>query len=323
MLRIVPLIVSLNAIISNTFRLQRVNFDRINSTYPTISTPSNKLFQNGETKFISQSDSMFLSVKKGSPSSSKIDEESERNVPTNVIPDKEKNVHLKASSDELGHTEIQNMVTNRVVESIFNEIFLAFASYYSSQSNYDLIKGLLVDASMNIWSAMQNYLRYRNSENWSCDEENCELLDFEYQQAPSPSPFPELLKVRDRYIEDIRTKNPIELGATVRYLIPSAYSISNNQTDRQCSPLLPEVEELASPFSLLSNKISPSEVSTVQLDKQLSPPISPPLLSSSLSSIAKSCMISILANLLSHQLLPAMLHFVEQTLLFRQTVSPV
>ena len=319
-----PLIVSLNTIISNTFRLQRVNFDRINSTYPTISTPErkiNKLFQNGGTKFISQSDSKFLSVKKGSPSSSKIDEESERNVPT--IPDKEKNIHLKASLDELGHTEIQNMVTNRVVESIFNEIFLAFASYYSSQSNYDLIKGLLVDASMNFWSAMQNYLRYRNGENWSCDEENCELLDFEYQQAPSPSPLPGLLKDRDRYTEDIRTKNPIELGATVRYLIPSAYSISNNQTDRQCSPLLPEVKELASPFSLLSNKITPSEVSTVQLDKQRSPPISPPLLSSSLSSIAKSCMISILANLLSHQLLPAMLHFVEQTLLFRQTISPV
>lgn len=211
---------------------------------------------------------------------------------------------------------IRSKLTSAMVESLCNEVFnivsvsnllASTAALADPTSNVLTVRGLLVDLSLTFTTALQNYLRYRNSKNWKCDEESCELMDIiNLDSILLPSIDPSATHPLDGALVMTGTLP----GTVVSFLITS------EDASTLCSPFLPLMAEVSGHPSWLSMEAhspAPTAAAGGLWEAKQTPP-SPPPPSQSLSVIGRYCMVSLLVNLFSHQLMPMLLQFVENSI---------
>ena len=207
-------------------------------------------------------------------------------------------------SNELKPVEIRSKLTNDVVELFFNELFRGLLdcnsmiptmpSFGGALSNTVPVRGFLVDVSMSMWLALQNYFRYKQRSNWQCDEDNCVLMD-----APTPTQ-PDSVSVDGGEPHSLLLSS----GTVVSYLIPleaaaPPTALPSGLVDAGSSIMLPPDE---------CGGAVASEAGPLQSMPATSAPLASPV------AVAKYCATSLLIHLLSHQVAPFVMHSIEDCL---------
>lgn len=158
---------------------------------------------------------------------------------------------------------------------------------------------------MSVWSALYNYFRYKDSANWQCDDDRCELME----QQTTPSTLPNKHSVKEFSIK----------ASVVSYLISC--------DDAVASPVLPFLSQSESTFlTVVDNPLHPlslpplpsfplhaTEEATRHFSAASSASATPTEVMAQriLSAIGRYCMQSLAANLLTHHLMPIVLHLAE------------
>ena len=249
----------------------------------------------------------------------------------------------KSISQELNPTIIRSKLSSGIAESFFNEIFYGasgglstlLASTSLTDPNFIAVRGVLVDLSMSVCASLQNYLRYKDRGNWKCDGDSCELMDVS-SSLDSINLEGALTSLHndgdfaDHICEALAMERIIS-GTVISFLIP----LDDTSSSAAASPFLPSISDQQPSFIM-----EDTQLTTAKLQQQPSAETGrsgvssrPPALAAhdaavaqissphqSLSAIGRYCMVSLLVNLFSHQLMPMMLHYIENSV---QHVFPV
>ena len=260
-------------------------------------------------------------------------------------------------AEEFSGESMRYKVTTGIAESVFNEIFRGLTDYSALLGDLGspvTVRGMLVDMSMSAWTAAQNYLRYRDSANWRCDDESCVLTDDAEAVSPAAVPLSATAAVpcEAPMIEKgnkegegegegtVAGSSERELlqprltsGAMVSFLIPLDERKAQGEegkkvegfADNNGLPVpLSDTEAgkcyiFASHFPVDHNH-SQGEVAVAVRQSAPLPAPTPVALTggvgavSSVQSVLQCFLASLLVNLLSHELLPALFHQLEAAL---------
>eukprot|EP01036_Dinobryon_divergens_P029979 gene29979-39156_t len=233
---------------------------------------------------------------------------------TPIIFESENDLDLFQSSMATGFREC---ILTEIIIGIWNTYGSVFAA--NTVSSNSALRGVLLDLSMSMSTAIQDYLTFKKRQNWICNETSCDLLD-NGNSVSSPSTLSS-----SKHCTNIKPGNnqqPV-FEATVQYLVVLDKELTSKSNDFVTTTdnnslfiPTPSTNGNDKPFSS-TNTLLEGDPS---IEISSSPSTQPTSSSSavSLQCIAKSCMISLLVNLLTHQILPQLFHLIEQSV-FAQT----